>query len=64
MNLKMSNTENIHELSIEELHHVNGGAPAKSSSFLYDAIYPLFYLIGKSEIFTRRFWIEWDEAVS
>ncbi len=64
MNLKMSDTENIYELSVDELHFVNGGELSKSSSFLYDAIYPFFYLLGKSEIFTRKFWVEWDEAIS
>jgi hypothetical protein len=51
-------------LTLEELTLVNGGEPNKSTSFIYDAVYSLFYLIGKSEILTRDFWVEWDEAIS
>ncbi len=55
---------NLRELSSEELKTLNGGEPTKSTTFFYDVVYSVFYLIGKSEILTRQFWVEWDEAIS
>lgn len=54
---------NLLDLSLEELKSLNGGAPAKSSSFIYDAVYSLSYIISRSEIFTSNFWVEWGYAV-
>ena len=56
--------DTLRELSCEELISFNGGAPTKKTSFFYDLVYGVSYLIGKSEIFTAKFWVEWDEAIS
>jgi len=64
MNSNIILNETLRELSSEELKSFNGGAPTKSTSFFYDAVYTVSYLIGKSEIFTYAFWVEWDEAIS
>jgi hypothetical protein len=64
MDSTIVNKVNLRVLTLEELTLVNGGEPNKSTSFIYDAVYSLFYLIGKSEILTRDFWVEWDEAIS
>jgi hypothetical protein len=55
--------ESFRELSPEELKSFNGGEPTKSTSFFYDVVYSVSYLIGKSEIFTFKFWEEWGYAV-
>jgi hypothetical protein len=55
--------DSFRELSSEELKSFNGGEPTKSSSFFYDVVYSVSYLIGKSEIFTSNFWEEWSFAV-
>lgn len=54
---------NLTELSSGELKSLNGGVPTRSTSFFYDAVYSVFYLIGKSEVFTYKFWEEWGYAV-
>ncbi|MCL6102132.1 MAG: hypothetical protein M1292_06525 [Bacteroidetes bacterium] len=54
---------NLRELSSGELKSHNGGEITKSTSFFYDAVYSVFYLIGKSEILTLNFWEEWGYAV-
>jgi len=64
MNSNIILNETLKELSSEELKSFNGGAPTKSTSFFYDLVYGVSYLIGKSEIFTAKFWVEWDEAIS
>ena len=56
--------DTLRELSSEELKSFNGGEPTKKTSFFYDLVYGAFYLIGKSEILTAKFWVEWDEAIS
>lgn len=61
--LNTSGMGNLMELSMEELKVVNGGAPTKATSSIYDAAYYLFYLVRKSEIFTFKFWEEWGYAV-
>ena len=63
MDLNSIGNGNLKELSSGELKSFNGGAPTKSTSFFYDAVYSVFYLIGKSEIFTFNFWEEWGYAV-
>jgi hypothetical protein len=64
MNFNSICHETLRELSLDELKSFNGGEPNKSTSFFYDAVYSVFYLIGKSEIFTTKFWVEWDDAIS
>jgi len=64
MNSNIILNETLRELSSEELKSFNGGAPTKSTSFFYDLVYGISYLIGKSEILTANFWVEWDEAIS
>jgi hypothetical protein len=64
MDLNIINKINLRDLTADELKCFNGGEPNKSTSFIYDAVYSVFYLIGKSEIFTKQFWVEWDEAIS
>ena len=64
MDLNIIQTVNLHELTMEELKSFNGGEPTKSTSFFYDAVYTVSYWITKSEIFTFKFWVEWDEAIS
>lgn len=64
MNCNIILDETLKELSSEELKSFNGGAPTKSTSFFYDLVYSVSYLIGKSEILTAQFWVEWDEAIS
>lgn len=63
ISLNTQGMENLIELSSEELKAINGGAPTKSTSSIYDAVYYLFYLVRKSEIFTYKFWEEWGYAV-
>jgi len=63
MNLNIILNEPFRELSPEELKSLNGGEPTKSSSFFYDVVYSVSYLIGKSEIFTFAFWEEWGYAI-
>jgi len=48
---------------MEELRSFNGGEPNKSTSFFYDAVYTISYLIKRSEIFTFAFWEEWGYAI-
>ena len=56
--------DTLRELSYEELNSFNGGEPTKKTSIFYDLFYGACYLIGKSEFFTAKFWVEWDEAIS
>ena len=54
---------NVIELTTSELKSLNGGAPAKGSTFIYDSFYTAFYWIRKSEILTWEFWEEWGYAI-
>jgi hypothetical protein len=56
-------SDNLQELSIEELKSFIGGEPQKSSNFPYDVVYYATYLITRSEILTAKFWVDWGYAI-
>lgn len=58
------------ELPPAEMKCVNGGAPSKTSSFFYDALYSTTHVlvnginaIRNTGIFTFQFWEEWGYSI-
>lgn len=63
MDLNIVNPVKLLHLNKDELKSIDGGKVTRESSVFYDAVYSVTYLITRSEIFTKNFWVEWSDAI-